>query len=253
MVFRPSLNAFDGMASRSTRVYLGWNHRIRVVLVAGRWPRCGARPRGALRVFPGAGHRQIQVITEGGRPVVSFAAMAPPAGVAAMMQTRRSRRLVSSSAWVAPTPRSTPAACSPGRSSNRAANAAWPAGDRTATCGRRFQASLHHRLHAARRTSPSRPQLEDAIPVHAEFARQAGALGHWTPRACSANCAQLPRCSDVPRPTKNRGLQAYVEVDRDAAARLGVSWPPSISDAVQRISASADLDDLTQSDQYRVV
>src|SRR5690606_14132934 len=47
-------------------------------------------------------------------------------------------------------------------------------------------------------------------------------LGSWTPAARDA-LAALPELRDVGTDLQDRGLQAFIEIDRDAAARFGVS------------------------------
>src|SRR5690606_17531264 len=47
-------------------------------------------------------------------------------------------------------------------------------------------------------------------------------LEEWTPRLVEALRAR-PELSDVASDLQNRGLQLFLDIDRDAAARLGVS------------------------------
>ncbi|MFU8927074.1 multidrug efflux RND transporter permease subunit [Acinetobacter puyangensis] len=62
-----------------------------------------------------------------------------------------------------------------------------------------------------------------------------------------------PEFADVTSDTAGQGLQAYIEVNRDAAARLGVNLQ-DISEALQSAYAQRQIATLyTQSNQYRIV
>jgi multidrug efflux pump len=78
------------------------------------------------------------------------------------------------------------------------------------------------------------------------------ALSEWTPRLIE-RLQQRPEFIDVTGNQQNRGLAAYVAVDRDSAARLGVSVGTvdnALYDAFgQRIVSTI----FTQSNQYRVI
>jgi multidrug efflux pump len=64
---------------------------------------------------------------------------------------------------------------------------------------------------------------------------------------------QEPALADVASDLQTRGLQAYVEIDRDAAARLGVSVS-NIAGSLQTAYAQRQIATLfTQANQYRVV
>ncbi|HTF94918.1 MAG TPA: multidrug efflux RND transporter permease subunit [Cellvibrio sp.] len=64
---------------------------------------------------------------------------------------------------------------------------------------------------------------------------------------------QEPALADVAADLQTRGLQAYVEIDRDAAARLGVSVS-NIANSLQTAYAQRQIATLfTQANQYRVV
>jgi multidrug efflux pump len=64
---------------------------------------------------------------------------------------------------------------------------------------------------------------------------------------------QLPELSDVASDLQNRGLQAYVEIDRDTASRLGVSVS-DIDDALYSAFGQRQISTLfTHTSQYRVV
>jgi multidrug efflux pump len=78
------------------------------------------------------------------------------------------------------------------------------------------------------------------------------ALSEWTPKLVE-RLKQLPELADVASDLQNNGLQAYVDIDRDAAGRLGVSVAAidnALYDAFgQRLISTI----FTQSNQYRVV
>ncbi|MBV9344857.1 MAG: efflux RND transporter permease subunit, partial [Gammaproteobacteria bacterium] len=77
-------------------------------------------------------------------------------------------------------------------------------------------------------------------------------LAAWVPRLVE-RLARLPQLADVASDLENEGLQTYVEIDRDAAGRLGVT-PAAIDNALydafgQRLVSTI----FTQSNIYRVV
>ncbi len=78
------------------------------------------------------------------------------------------------------------------------------------------------------------------------------ALTAWTPRLVAA-LRQLPQLSDVASNQEDSGLAAYLTIDRDSAARLGISVGTvdnALYDAFgQRIISTI----FTQSNQYRVI
>lgn len=77
-------------------------------------------------------------------------------------------------------------------------------------------------------------------------------LDEWVPRLLE-RLRHEPALADVATDLQTRGLQAYVEIDRDAAARLGVSVS-NISNALQTAYAQRQIATLfTQANQYRVV
>ena len=80
----------------------------------------------------------------------------------------------------------------------------------------------------------------------------AQALAEWVPRLV-ARLKQLPPLADVACDLQNEGLQAFVDIDRDAAGRLGVTVAGidnALYDAFgQRLISTI----FTQSNQYRVV
>jgi multidrug efflux pump len=80
----------------------------------------------------------------------------------------------------------------------------------------------------------------------------AAALSTWTPRLVTA-LNKLPALADVVSNQEDNGLAAYVTIDRDSAARLGISVGTvdnALYDAFgQRIVSTI----FTQSNQYRVI
>ncbi len=77
-------------------------------------------------------------------------------------------------------------------------------------------------------------------------------LAEWVPRLQAA-LAQRPDLADIGSDLQNDGWQAYVEIDRTAAARLGVQVQ-TITAALQNAFAQRQIATLfTQSNQYRVV
>ncbi|HVT73030.1 MAG TPA: multidrug efflux RND transporter permease subunit [Lacunisphaera sp.] len=77
-------------------------------------------------------------------------------------------------------------------------------------------------------------------------------LGTWVPRLVE-RLQQRPELSEVASDLQNHGLQAFLEIDRDAASRLGVSVA-NIDDALYSAFGQRQISTLfTQSSQYRVV
>ena len=77
-------------------------------------------------------------------------------------------------------------------------------------------------------------------------------LGQWVPRLVE-RLRQIPELADVADDLQDEGLQTYVEIDREAAARLGVTTSlidDALYDAFGQRQASTIF---TQSNQYRVV
>ncbi len=74
----------------------------------------------------------------------------------------------------------------------------------------------------------------------------------WTPRVVE-RLSRLPQLSDVASDLQNEGLQAYLEIDRDTAGRLGVT-PASINTALYNAFGQRLISTIfTQTSQYRVV
>jgi multidrug efflux pump len=85
--------------------------------------------------------------------------------------------------------------------------------------------------------------LEDANPDE---------LSAWVPKLVD-RLSQLPQLADVASDVQDKGLSAYINVDRDTAARFGIT-PATIDNALydsfgQRIVSTI----FTQSNQYRVI
>ena len=77
-------------------------------------------------------------------------------------------------------------------------------------------------------------------------------LEHWVPTLVEA-LAQQPELMDVASDLQNRGLQAYLRIDRDAASRLGVSVA-AIDDALYDAFGQRQISTIyTQASQYRVI
>jgi len=77
-------------------------------------------------------------------------------------------------------------------------------------------------------------------------------LEEWVPTFLS-HLQRLPALSDVASDLQNNGLQAYIEIDRDAASRLGISVA-DIGDALYSAFGQRQISTLfTQASQYRVV
>jgi multidrug efflux pump len=77
-------------------------------------------------------------------------------------------------------------------------------------------------------------------------------LNEWVPLLVS-RLQDLPQLSDVASDLQNRGLQAFLEIDRDAASRLGVTVA-DIDDTLYSAFGQRQVSTLfTQSSQYRVV
>ncbi len=77
-------------------------------------------------------------------------------------------------------------------------------------------------------------------------------LEEWAPRLVS-HLQERPELMDVASDLQNRGLQAYLEIDRAAASRLGVTVA-EIDDALYSAFGQRQIATLfTQASQYRVV
>lgn len=77
-------------------------------------------------------------------------------------------------------------------------------------------------------------------------------LADWVPRLMEA-LGQRPELADVASDLQQQGREAYIDIDRDAAARLGVSVA-DIADTLQNAYGQRQIATLfTQANQYRVV
>ncbi|MGE5097450.1 MAG: MdtB/MuxB family multidrug efflux RND transporter permease subunit [Betaproteobacteria bacterium] len=80
----------------------------------------------------------------------------------------------------------------------------------------------------------------------------AATLGTWVPRLVE-RLSRLPQLADVASDLQDRGLHAYVEIDRDAAGRLGIT-AGAIDNALYDAFGQRMVSTIfTQSSQYRVV
>ncbi len=85
--------------------------------------------------------------------------------------------------------------------------------------------------------------VEDADPAE---------LSEWVPRLVE-RLRELPQLADVASDLQNEGLQAYVEIDRATASRLGVT-PAAIDNALYNAFGQRLISTIfTQTSQYRVV
>ena len=85
--------------------------------------------------------------------------------------------------------------------------------------------------------------VEDANPEE---------LALWVPRIVD-KLSHLREFSDVASDLQDKGLQAYVQIDRDAAARLGIT-PAAIDNALYNAFGQRLISTIfTQANQYRVV
>ena len=77
-------------------------------------------------------------------------------------------------------------------------------------------------------------------------------LNEWVPKLVG-ELQTLPQLADVASDLQNRGLQAYLEIDRDAASRLGITVA-DIDDTLYSAFGQRQISTLfTQASQYRVV
>jgi len=77
-------------------------------------------------------------------------------------------------------------------------------------------------------------------------------LSEWVPRLLDG-MRNLPQITDVASDLQDSGLQAYVEINRDAAGRLGIT-PAAIGNALYSAFGQRPISTIfTQASQYRVV
>ena len=98
--------------------------------------------------------------------------------------------------------------------------------------------------------------IEDSVSrTQYQFTLQAAnvdQLSTWIPKLL-ARLRQEPQLADVASNAQDEGLQAYVEIDRDAAARLGITTA-AIDNALYNAFGQRLISTIyTQSSQYRVV
>jgi len=80
----------------------------------------------------------------------------------------------------------------------------------------------------------------------------AAQLSTWVPKIVE-RLRQLPELADVASNVQDQGLQAYVEIDRDAASRMGITTA-AIDNALYNAFGQRLISTIyTQSNQYRVV
>ena len=77
-------------------------------------------------------------------------------------------------------------------------------------------------------------------------------LSTWTPKLV-AKLKSLPELEDVASDLQDQGLQAYVEIDRETASRLGISTATIDSALYNAFGQRLVSTIFTQSNQYRVV
>jgi multidrug efflux pump len=83
-------------------------------------------------------------------------------------------------------------------------------------------------------------------------AAEAKLLSEWVPRLVD-RLRTLPELTDVASDLQDQGLQAYVEIDRDTAGRLGIT-PAAIDNALYNAFGQRLVSTIfTQATQYRVV
>ncbi len=77
-------------------------------------------------------------------------------------------------------------------------------------------------------------------------------LSQWVPRLV-ARLQQIPQLADVASNLQDQGLQAYIDIDRDSASRLGITTA-AIDNALFNAFGQRMISTIyTQSNQYRVV
>ncbi|MEO8938185.1 MAG: efflux RND transporter permease subunit, partial [Burkholderiaceae bacterium] len=77
-------------------------------------------------------------------------------------------------------------------------------------------------------------------------------LAQWVPKITD-KLSHLAQFQDVASDLQDKGLQAFVQIDRDAAARLGIT-PAAIDNALYNAFGQRQISTIfTQSSQYRVV
>ena len=78
------------------------------------------------------------------------------------------------------------------------------------------------------------------------------ALSQWVPRVVE-RLAQLPQITDVASDLQDKGLQAFVDIDRETAGRLGIT-PAAVDNVLYNAFGQRLVSTIfTQANQYRVV
>jgi multidrug efflux pump len=78
------------------------------------------------------------------------------------------------------------------------------------------------------------------------------ALSEWVPRVVE-RLARLPQITDVASDLQDKGLQAYVDIDRETAGRLGIT-PAAVDNVLYNAFGQRLISTIfTQANQYRVV
>ena len=124
----------------------------------------------------------------------------------------------------------------------------------SAACSRSCaQVAGHHALHAAGAGPDDRgPRQPHAVPVHARGAGRRRRSAHGC-RGWSSACSSCRSSPTSPATCRTSGLQAYVDIDRDTAGRLGIT-PAAIDNALYNAFGQRLISTIfTQTNQYRVV
>ncbi|MGU7801867.1 efflux RND transporter permease subunit, partial [Escherichia coli] len=96
-------------------------------------------------------------------------------------------------------------------------------------------------------TTVSRTQYQFTLQ-----ANSLDALSNWVPQLLS-RLQSLPQLADVSSDWQDKGLAAYINVDRDSASRLGISMA-DVDNALYNAFGQRLISTIyTQANQYRVV
>ncbi len=129
--------------------------------------------------------------------------------------------------------------------------------DDAQTIAQRLQEAIKQRSDIRLYTQPIQDlTIEDTISRNQyQFTLSSAdpqALSMWTARLLTS-LQHAPQFSDITHDLQEQGLRAYVEIDRDSAARLGVT-PAAIDNALYNAFGQRLISTIfTQSNQYRVV
>ena len=123
---------------------------------------------------------------------------------------------------------------------------------RGAARARRPRAGHHASTCSRCRTSPSRT-ASAARSSSSRWRIRTRTVSASGCRSWSSGCRQSPHLADVASDLQDRGLQAFLDIDRDAASRLGVRVA-AIDDALYDAFGQRLISTIyTQANQYRVV